>query len=376
LLKNLAGLSLSPTHLGRLAERIGSEWAEQRDRQVQAFRDQTLPEGAAACAPAVGVMLDGGRWQTRAEDAGRGVHEPAWREYKAACLETLHSKVRTEDPQPEPPSRFRDKAQVARLAAELKANRGQGPAPVSSAGPTPRRRRRRGKSHRPRKLVRTVVATGGNSEAFGWQVAAEVHRRGLGVVANKACVCDGQKYNWSIWEMHLRPLGFVGVLDFVHLVVYLYAAACACSGKGTEAAWLLYECWLRLAWSGRVSDLLAGLRIEGERLGRPPADCPEGDPRRVVGEAIGYVENNRSRMAYPRYRRLGLPISSAGVESTIKRLNRRVKGSEKFWLGGGVEALLQVRAAYLSEDGRADRCWAQPRPRGRAVGRGRLQARS
>jgi len=37
-------------------------------------------------------------------------------------------------------------------------------------------------------------------------------------------------------------------------------------------------------------------------------------------------------MNYPEYRRLGLPISSAPVESVIKPLNRRVKGSEKFWL--------------------------------------------
>jgi len=62
------------------------------------------------------------------------------------------------------------------------------------------------------------------------------------------------------------------------------------------------------------------------------------------------------------------------VESTIKQLNRRIKGSEKFWLKGGAEAILQVRAAYLSEGGRAERYWARPR-RSRAVGTGRLGRR-
>jgi hypothetical protein len=85
------------------------------------------------------------------------------------------------------------------------------------------------------------------------------------------------------------------------------------------------------------------------------------------------VENNRARMDYPRYRRLGLPIVSASVESVLKQVNRRVKGSEKFWLRGGAEAVLQVRAAYLSEDGRAERYWARPRPYARAAGRGRLR---
>ena len=84
------------------------------------------------------------------------------------------------------------------------------------------------------------------------------------------------------------------------------------------------------------------------------------------------MENNRDKMRYPEYRRLRLPISSVGVESVIKQLNRRVKGTEKFWAEGGAEAILQVRAAHLSADGRVGRYGEKPRPRGRAVGAGRL----
>ena len=69
---------------------------------------------------------------------------------------------------------------------------------------------------------------------------------------------------------------------------------------------------------------------------------------------MAYVERNRERMDYPRYRRMGLPVSSAPVESLIKQINHRVKGSEQFWNSGGLEAVLQVRAAYLSQDGRAE----------------------
>jgi hypothetical protein len=52
------------------------------------------------------------------------------------------------------------------------------------------------------------------------------------------------------------------------------------------------------------------------------------------------------------------------VESVIKQRNRRIKGTEKFWEAEGVEALMQLRAAYLSEDGRAETYAARPRPRG------------
>lgn len=376
-LQELAGLTISPSHLQRLSCRIGQEWAARCDSDVAAFRAGELPVASATRAPVASVMLDGGRLQRRIGDGGgAGVREPAWFEFKAACLETRAGRVQLEDPQPDPPSRFLDRGQVARLAAELKANRGHGPAKPAAveARRTARpRRRRRGRKAALRKRVRTVLASQVNSEAFGWQVAAEVHRRGLHRAANKAYVCDGQKYNWSIWEMHLRPLGFVAILDFVHLVVYLYAAACAAWGRGTEAAWAAYERWLRQAWSGESSRLLRDLREQSERLGTPAAGSSEEDARRVVSEAVGYVQNNRSRMDYPRYRKQGLPTSSAGVESTIKRLNRRLKGTEKFWSQGGGEALLTIRAAYLSEDDRVGRHWAQPRPRGRAVGAGRLR---
>ena len=77
-------------------------------------------------------------------------------------------------------------------------------------------------------------------------------------------------------------------------------------------------------------------------------------------------------MNYPQYRKEGLPVTSAAVESLIKQFNQRVKGTEKFWLEGGAEAILQSRAAYLSDDGRADAFFTQ-RPRGHAVGRNRLR---
>jgi hypothetical protein len=374
----LAELSISTSHLQRLSERIGREWAEARDRDVAAYRAGQLPrdrDEPPAATTVAAVMIDGGRVQTRADGHGPGVHDPAWKETKVACCLTLHSPQPAADPQPQPPAKFLDPVRVARLAAEMKA-RG-GPAVGRADKPATRaKKRRRGKKRRPRrirKLVRTVVATTQDSEALGWQMAAEVHRRRLDQASRKACVCDGQRYNWTLFELHLEPAGFVGILDFLHLLVYLYAAAHAAAGKGTPAAWKLYERWLRWAWGGEVKLLLAGLRAAAEHVGPPPAGAGEEDPRQVVAEAVTYVANNRRRMDYPAYRRRGLPISSAPVESAIKQLNRRIKGSEKFWLLGGAEALLQVRAAYLSEDQRAERYWARPRPYARAVGGGRLR---
>ena len=377
-MRELAEIEISPTHLQRLSERVGEEWEELRDEDVEKFRERRLerdykepPRGAVA------VMLDGGRVQTRAEDAGRGVSEPGWRESKVACCLTIATKAHAVDPQPEPPAKFLEPTNAARLAAEVKrrsrpaiersaADRRASQATKKKAGKKPKKRKRAGTCPR----VRTVVATMENSETFGWQVAAEVHRRGLDHAARKACVCDGQAYNWSIYEMHLLPAGFTAVLDFLHLLAYLHDAAYALGGADEARCWKTYKQWLRWAWSGKAGTLLSALRDAIATLKSKGATAAAR--RQTVEDALTYVRNNRQRMNYPKYRCLGLPVSSAPVESTIKQINRRIKGSENFWLEGGAEAMLQLRAAQLSQDDRWKRNWARPRKHRRAAGAGRL----
>jgi hypothetical protein len=374
-LRELAMVTISPNHLGKLAERVGREWVAARDADVQTFRADKLPPRYVRPPKVATVMVDGGRVQTRDPNSGNGVSGPCWREVKVACCQSLSSRVHAVDPQPEPPRKFLDPIEVARLAAEMKARGGAAKARAAKEAPRPKRLKKP-KTERPRKLVRTVIASMADSDEFGWHVAAEVQRRGLGQASRKGYICDGQKYNWTLYEMHLEPQGFIGILDFVHLLVYLYGAAQAVGGKSSAAAWERYEGWMRLAWSGRVKEVLAGLRQGCHQLGVPPEGCPEEDPRKVAAEALGYVTNNRTRMDYSRYRQLGLPVSSAAVESVMKQVNRRIKGTEKFWLEGGAEAILQIRAAYISEDGRADGYWSRPRPFAQAVGTGRLRPES
>lgn len=378
-LRELLDLSISPAHVRRLCERVGAEYAAARDADVASFRADALP-AAVGSAPAVAaVMLDGGRVQTRVAEGSRGVTGPKWKETKVACCLSMASTEKAVDPQPDPPSKLLEPVAVARLAAELKARGGVAARrshaePRSSGSPPRRRRAGRRRRARPRPLVRTVVATMADSDTFGYQVATEVQRRRLGEAARKACVCDGQKWNWAVFALHLLPWGFVGVLDVIHLVSYLYAAAHAAADK--EAGWAVYERWLRWAWSGQVGLVLTELHRAAARLGAPPEGVKEDDPRAVVSEAVGYITNNRERMNYPEYRRQGLPISSAPVESLIKQVNRRVKGTEKFWLTAGAEAVLQIRAAILSGDDRSQRYATRPRPRGRAVGNNRLKGRT
>ncbi len=143
-----------------------------------------------------------------------------------------------------------------------------------------------------RMQVRTVVATMENSDVFGWQVAAEVHRRGLDRAARKGCICDGQAYNWSIYEMHLLPAGFVAILDFLHLLAYLYDAVHAYRGADAAQGWKTYEQWLRLAWSGKVGGLLTALRAAMAELAKKGAAAAAR--RQTVNETLTYTWSRRA----------------------------------------------------------------------------------
>jgi len=47
------------------------------------------------------------------------------------------------------------------------------------------------------------------------------------------------------------------------------------------------------------------------------------------------------------------------MESTIKQISRRVKGTEKFWSHDGGEAILQLVADPLSDHSPLERFWTR-----------------
>lgn len=108
-----------------------------------------------------------------------------------------------------------------------------------------------------------------------------------------------------------------------------------------------------MCWQGQVKQIIQELKNYQMRLGLPPEDAADDDPREKLRQIIGYLENNAPRMKYSSYRQQGLPITTAWMESLVKEMNYRVKGTEMFWNNPqGAEAILQIRAAALSEDNR------------------------
>jgi hypothetical protein len=184
-------------------------------------------------------------------------------------------------------------------------------------------------------------------------IAAEARRRQFHKAPQRAFLGDGQPSNWTIHEFHF--FDWTPILDFVHLLTYLFSAARA-ARKGPRA-WTLYVRLITAAWGGKAHDVLSLLTREAQHLGDPPPDASADDPRLILQDTLRYVRNNLARMDYPQSRARGLPVTTCFIESLVKRFNRRVKASDKFWVQPSLEAVLQVRAACLSEDQRWEKFW-------------------
>ncbi len=353
-LSKVGGTLVSDNTVQRVVGDVGHELTARRDAAVLracglAERPETPPELAV-------VECDGGRARTREPGHGRGVHVSGegWRETKNACLIRASHQSFAEDPQPEPPECFCDPKHAAKIAEtealSVAAPRAARP-PEDRQRAEPTEASSSSADWRPKRLVRTVVSSMKCSRDFGRQMAREAKQRRFYESPAKGFLGDGLPWNWTIWKEHFPT--FTPILDFIHPLSYLFLAAKTVYASSAEDAWSQYLTWMQGCWQGEVGQVIEELQSWQRKLGEPPTQAPETDPRKIVATTVHYLKNNRSRMDYPTYRQAGLPVTTAWMESLVKEINYRVKGTEMFWNDpDGAEAILQVRAAALSDDDR------------------------
>jgi len=357
ILNKVGDATVSDNTVERVVGDVGRELTARRDAaarsaQMLAERPESPPELAV-------VECDGGRARTREPGHGRGVHlsGEGWRETKNACLIRASRKTFEDDPQSEPPACFCDPKHAAKIA-ETEALSVAAPRAVSppsneqlaEQSDAPAVNEDRG-DWRPKRLVRTVVSSMQTSRDFGRQMAREAKQRRFFEAIAKAFLGDGLPWNWTIWKEHFHD--FTPILDFIHPLSYLFLVAKTVHASSADDAWSQYLTWMRGCWQGEVGQVIEELQAWQRKLGEPPPKSPETDPRKIVATTVHYLQNNRRRMDYPAYRQAGLPVTTAWMESLVKEINYRVKGTEMFWNNPeGAEAILQVRAAALSDDDR------------------------
>ena len=354
-LQDLAELTISGRQAGRIAHEVGQQLKTHRDLQVEKFEAGQLKPRVETRPALALVGVDGGRLQIRREGEGPGSHDPSWREDKIALLATATITVANSDPEPDLPECFRDQKWVEELFRGISGEGPMNPAETQEDAPAdsnpeaddqPASARKR-----PELLVRTYVASTCTSDEFGPMVAAEAQTRNFGNAAHRAFLGDGSAWIWKLQQEYFPT--FEAIIDFLHAMGHVYTAAKAAETK-MEKRWGLFQEWAEACWKGQVGDVVEQLRVLGDsQVSSEEAEVSapsEDEPRKILQQELGYLEHNRNRMDYPRYRQQGLPWTTSYVESTVKIFNRRVKGSEKFWGETGAEAILLLRAAFLSED--------------------------
>ena len=405
-------VELTTKRVERLTERIGHERVAERDQAIADWDALPLVEKLAAPKgikpPAVAcVTTDGGRLQRCDLPENAKSH---WCETKVGALLELEPNPHDADPCPQVPDTFLDLVRREQVTREIHGAVPKGQAfvsieksdPLTSAATPgdsssadsssadssnadssqpkssqPKSSRQKSSSPNsppseavaaareavvaepPVVLSRDVVASLAKSETFGKHLAAHAWSLGFAAAILKVFIADGSATNWGIWQREFKHLGFVPVLDFIHALTYVYSAAMA--GRSREEGGPVYLRWITWVWQGEVTRVIAELAARAVELGSPPPNASDSDPRQIIADTITYLTNQQSRMNYPTYRKMGLPITSSHIESTVKQVSRRVKGSEKFWTEQGGEALLQLRADQLCDTAPLDTYW-QHRP--------------
>lgn len=216
----------------------------------------------------------------------------------------------------------------------------------------------------PQKLVTTHVATSRDAKAFGPMARLEAERRGLRSATMVTLM--GDCANW-IDPLHEEHFPFhPRIADYDHAVEHLWEASRAALGTDCPKVPGLakhLETWL---YNGEVKKVIRRLTAEAAKKGVVQEGDGQEHPRRILAKAIGYFERNQPHMNYPAYRAQGWPIGSGNTEAGVKQFNKRVKGTDQRWSDRGIEALLCLRAQWISQDSRWQRYWAD-RPAYRAA---------
>ena len=135
------------------------------------------------------------------------------------------------------------------------------------------------------------------------------------------------------------------VLDIRHVVGYLWSAANALFGEGSQEGKRWVQAKLADILRGRVGYVIGGLRqILTKRQLRKAV-------RETLAKVITFFQNHRRWMQYDAYLAAGLPVGTGVVESACGSVvKHRMEGEGKRWSLTGAEAILALRSLQKSHD--------------------------
>lgn len=183
----------------------------------------------------------------------------------------------------------------------------------------------------------TYLASFACASEFGLQLRQAAQARAIARAAQIILIGDGAAWIWELGRSCFPQA--LQILDYYHASEHVSDLAKLLSADaGSAQNWAL--CWRSLLYDGQTDEVLSQARaMAGEK------------PPEQVQRELDYLERNRARMDYGRFREQGLFIGSGVVEAGCKRIiGQRLKQSGMFWSERGACAVATLRAALLSAD--------------------------
>ena len=302
------GTNYDGKQMQRIGEALGRTLVGKREAERRACERGERPRGPANDPALLVIEMDGGRVQSREKNAETGSR---WREDKVLAISSYVP---------------------------------------GAAGVSGEKEQRE-----PEKVLTTYLATMADADAFGRLARVEAERRGIRQARQAIQIGDGA--SWIDTQHQQQFFRCPRIVDYYHAAEHLHESARAACGAEESAAQALADQMKGDLYEGRIEQVIATLRTQAQRLGPPREADPPQHPRRVLARDVGYFQKHAAHMDYPAYRAQGWPIGSGVIESGVKLMGKRVKGSEQFWNESGAEAILALRALWLSEDARWDNYW-------------------
>jgi hypothetical protein len=158
---------------------------------------------------------------------------------------------------------------------------------------------------------------------------------------------DGEPHQLKYAKAAAKQAGVAPtfILDFIHVLEYLWKAAYCFTVPGSEAA----ETWvqqraLRLL-QGKASDVAAGIRRSATLQGLSQTERQNAD------KCADYLLKYRSYLRYDKYLQHGYPIATGVIEGACRHLicdRMDITGAR--WRLDCAEAVLKIRALRSSDD--------------------------
>lgn len=160
-------------------------------------------------------------------------------------------------------------------------------------------------------------------------------------------VVDGNKDQLKLVQQEAKQRGveITIVLDFIHVLQYLWSASTAFHGESSveREEWVLTR--LAEVLRGKASDVAAGMRRSATLRGIAKAG------RKTVDKCADYLLKYKAYLRYDEYLRDGLPIASGVIEGACRHLVKdRMDLTGARWSLLGAEAVLKLRALKASGD--------------------------